>query len=199
MSVMNIDANVAYWWQTMWEAHPSLQSVLEWLVQPVVSGLGRVDVIVLVLGLVVITVWWPHHRHSFTWRVWLGKVAAIGATGLIAWVIATAIKMQLMWPRPYQALENFKPLLEYGGLDSFPSGHATFFAAVTTVAGLMYRPWLSLGLIALAIGLLRIATGIHFVSDVLAGWGLGVLIGIAVGAVIYKDIRSLLRELRSKR
>lgn len=64
---------------------------------------------------------------------------------------------------------------------SFPSGHATTaFAAATVMAIFVPRWQLVFFLLALAIGVARVATGVHFPSDVLGGMVLGVALAIAL-------------------
>jgi undecaprenyl-diphosphatase len=61
---------------------------------------------------------------------------------------------------------------------SFPSGHATNAFALCTVASLSFHPLMPLaGVLAGSIALSRVVLGRHFLSDVLVGSLLGVLIG----------------------
>lgn len=61
---------------------------------------------------------------------------------------------------------------------SFPSGHATNAFALCTVAGLSFHPLAPLaGVLAGSIALSRVVLGRHFLSDVVVGSLLGVLIG----------------------
>jgi len=67
--------------------------------------------------------------------------------------------------------------------DSFPSGHAMTAVVTWVVVALVVapsvrgrlRPWLLplAVLMAIAIGVTRLALGVHYLSDVLAGWALG--------------------------
>jgi undecaprenyl-diphosphatase len=65
---------------------------------------------------------------------------------------------------------------------SFPSGHATRAILLGVLAIGLAPPWLGLLLIIWGplVGIARIAMGVHYVSDVLAGWILGVVIGLLV-------------------
>jgi membrane-associated phospholipid phosphatase len=72
--------------------------------------------------------------------------------------------------------------------DSFPSGHALHMGAMagslSRLSPEWMRPlvWLSLGGLAAT----RIALLAHYVTDVVAGWTMGVLLNRAVGAVLRK-------------
>ncbi len=78
------------------------------------------------------------------------------------------------------------------GEPSFPSGHATDSAAVFLTLGLVLavfvlrRPLARLatvaagGLLAAAIGVSRLVLGVHWPTDVLAGWALGATAALAV-------------------
>jgi undecaprenyl-diphosphatase len=65
---------------------------------------------------------------------------------------------------------------------SFPSGHATRAILLGVLALGLAPPWLGILLIIWGplVGIARIAMGVHYVSDVLAGWILGAIIGLLV-------------------
>lgn len=99
----------------------------------------------------------------------------IGLSAAGAGLANTGLKLLLSRPRPELGLTVASGY-------SFPSGHAMGAAAVYLAIGLALarqwpakrRVWLS-GAVALilAMGLSRLALGVHFASDVLAGWLLG--------------------------
>jgi undecaprenyl-diphosphatase len=62
---------------------------------------------------------------------------------------------------------------------SFPSGHAARAIMLGVIALGIAPPWLGIILILWGplVGLARIAIGVHYISDVLAGWLLGLLFG----------------------
>jgi membrane-associated phospholipid phosphatase len=91
----------------------------------------------------------------------------------------SVLKLAAGLPRPYWVSQDVSPLASetsYG----MPSGHAqTTTAVYGTLARGARRPWILAGIVALLllIGLSRLALGVHFPLDVLAGWlvGLGLL------------------------
>jgi membrane-associated phospholipid phosphatase len=83
---------------------------------------------------------------------------------------------------------RIRPPFEDGGARyeslSYPSGHSSGIAALVTVALVVAWPllspaarraWLALGVaLVLVVGLTRMWLGVHYLSDVLGGWALGV-------------------------
>ena len=63
---------------------------------------------------------------------------------------------------------------------SFPSGHAVRSLMLGVIALGIAPPWLGILLIIWAplVGIARVMIGVHYVSDVLAGWVLGILFGL---------------------
>lgn len=100
------------------------------------------------------------------------------ASGIGGGVVDTVLKLAVDRPRP--ELED--PVAVAFG-KSFPSGHAMM--SVVVYGGLLlvflpvvHRRWrvtavACVGVLVLAIGLSRLALGVHFVSDVLGGWVMG--------------------------
>lgn len=105
--------------------------------------------------------------------------AFVATTGLGLAVLVPVTKLLVGRPRPDVAL----PVAEIPSTASFPSGHAMIsVVAWTTVALVLMpsvrrraRPWLLVAALAVAVvvGATRLALGVHFVSDVVAGWALG--------------------------
>ena len=96
-----------------------------------------------------------------------------------AWILAEILKHFIVTPRPFIYFQNLTPLFVHGGMDSFPSGHAMFFSALAVSLYLVHK---RLGivyiLVALIVGLARIASGVHFPIDILCGYILGTFIAI---------------------
>ncbi|CCG02655.1 phosphatase PAP2 family protein [Blastococcus saxobsidens] len=112
-----------------------------------------------------------------------------GQRRLAAFTVATGIGLAILVPvtkaligRARPVVEN--PVNELPSNASFPSGHAMVSIVTFGMLALLAlpavrrhaRPWVVAAalLIALAVGFTRLALGVHFVTDVLAGWALGV-------------------------
>jgi membrane-associated phospholipid phosphatase len=115
-------------------------------------------------------------------------------TGLIAALASTFLKSWFDLPRPAGLLEDGsfyrigEPLLNR----AFPSGHSiTAFAIASTlyfsVDSEKRRPMLLMFVMAAMVGLSRSAVGAHWLTDVLAGAGVGMWCGM-VGAILAKFI-----------
>lgn len=135
-----------------------------------VSALGSAPVVSLICGVVLGYLVMIRKRAAA-----LLVLVAIAGGGILNNVLKSTFER----PRP----DFIEPLASVSSA-SFPSGHATF-SAITylTLAALLARttPRLRLRLYAIAIGLLltvlvgmtRVILGVHYPTDVLAGWCIG--------------------------
>ena len=133
---------------------------------------------------------------------YLRKRPELYQAGLWGWaahavtaVLVQSLKHGIGRPRPrlHRDEEFFTgPSLE-SGLDSFPSGHASASFAVATVIA-KHCPALAWPAYALAgyTSLTRVFRGSHFVSDVIAG----VVLGIVVGTLASAPMREWMPTLR---
>ena len=105
------------------------------------------------------------------------------------------LKMIFMTPRPYETWPSSP--LEISDVFSFPSMHATFiFAALPFFQKGNLRPYRFLWIIfAGLVTFSRVYIGVHYVSDVLAGAGLGYAIG---QGLFYLEERFLFTEWVSR-
>lgn len=112
-------------------------------------------------------------------RLSLILVIAILVTALVVFVVKFSVRRK-------------RPEGEWGQLyrrtdpHSFPSGHAVRAMMLAVVILGLGPLWLGLILLLWApfVGLARVAMGVHYLSDVLAGMLLGLLIGIAVLLIV---------------
>lgn len=121
------------------------------------------------------------------WRAWRPLVAVVAAVAM-ARVAAGIAKGLVERPRPPDAL-----VLLGGDGYAFPSTHAAFTsaAAAAFVAVIVWRSprarrWVTGALAAFVVlvGLSMIYLGAHWATDVLAGWALGVPIGLLSGRLL---------------
>jgi membrane-associated phospholipid phosphatase len=135
-----------------------------------VTDLGGTGVAVLVLTLTTVFLLIRRHRR------------------LAAFVATTGVGLAVLGPVTKVVVDRTRPVVDFPVVEtpsnaSFPSGHA-MTALVTWGALLLValpsvrrrvRPWLvaAAAVLVVVVGLTRLALGVHFVSDVLAGWALG--------------------------
>jgi undecaprenyl-diphosphatase len=113
----------------------------------------------------------------------LFAVAAI-STVLARGIITEGIRYLYHRPRPFSVLPVHQLLTDSAW--SFPSGHATFFFALSTAVYFYNRRWGALFfLVSTIIVLARVAGGVHYPSDVLAG----AIIGVFSGVFGYSTVR----------
>ena len=136
-----------------------------------------------------------HYEGDFDWRNPFRiirqrfiKFFLIFTPAVIGWILVTILKDVFSSPRPFIKFgELVNPLFTHGGMDSFPSGHATFFGALALSMFLVNK---KMGyffiFFAIIIGLARIISGIHFPVDILSGYLLGVAIVIIFNFVSNK-------------
>jgi len=133
--------------------------------------------VVLLIGLVIFLFSHEHEK-----RQGLHNIVVILGTAFVAWGVTEVINKVYPSPRPFLVLDDVNKLINHGGMDSFPSGHATFFAAIATSLYFYHKKialFYALG--ALIIGISRVAAGIHWPIDILAGY----IIGGAVAVFLY--------------
>ena len=134
---------------------------------------------------------------------WLGGKRGRIATLLIILTIATAdpfcarvLKPTFKRLRPSHELSDVRLLGKKGGKYGFPSNHAANVAGSMLILAFFYRRYKYLcGGLALVVGYSRIYLGVHYPTDVLAGFVIG--IGISVGWILIW--RSLTNHLLKKR
>jgi membrane-associated phospholipid phosphatase len=134
--------------------------------------------------------------------IWLARRQA-WRTAL--WVIAAAVLVTPITSTLKDIFGRVRPAFEEGGVRyetlSFPSGHSSGVATLVTVGLVLAWPllapgarrlWAALGvLLVLVVGLTRMWLGVHFLTDVVAGWALGVgwtvLTAVAFGVLPVRE------------
>jgi diacylglycerol kinase family enzyme/membrane-associated phospholipid phosphatase len=131
-------------------------------------------------------------------RTAIEGLTAVAATSFLANVV---VKGLLRRPRPTDPVPEARRL-PVPGSTSMPSGHTASAAAFTRVVGAAY-PGLLIPLNALSasIGFSRVYTGVHYPSDVAAGWLLGrgvasLVIGLTAAARNAQNVAARIRGAR---
>ena len=123
------------------------------------------------IGAAAALLWGDTAWRDFGWRVLAGT--------LVTGTVITALKWLFRRQRPPGKGCGF-----YTRFDrpAFPSGHAGRSACIVMLLIPLLPSW---GFILLAcwvglVGLARVALQVHFVSDIIGGWAVGLLVGLAL-------------------
>lgn len=99
-------------------------------------------------------------------------------------IITQIIKFVVMRPRPYEELSSLV-LLSVGTDPSFPSGHTATSTAMAYLLSKEYNKYY-LMLIPFIVALSRLYLGVHYPSDVLGGFILGIFIAYFIDYLYFK-------------
>jgi undecaprenyl-diphosphatase len=167
------DTDVALWLNGLVAGHAALVGLADLLANRAIALLGALAVLLAV---------WPGAGRSGRRRAALAAALATAA----ALVLGFGLEHLLARPRPFVALV-ISPLFPHAADSSFPSDHTLAGFALATpflLASRRLAPALAgsgLLILALLIGLARVAAAIHYPSDILGSALLGV--GLAAGAL----------------
>lgn len=183
-------------WQSLDEkilrgVHHYAQPVLDKVILAITQGGDELALIIATILLALVLLWRYRRLHEAL----LYTLAAI-----TSFVLNGTLKRIFERPRP-QLWQQIIPLpRDY----SFPSGHAmismTVYGLAAWLLAMHFPQWrrailIVAGLLILSIGGSRVYLGVHWPSDVLAGFFCGLLIVTASGIWHHKQPRSLSTEI----
>jgi len=130
-----------------------------------------------------------HSGDSWFWALGLLLVIFFGTPAYRDWALVSLVAVVLGAVTVLTikfTIKRRRPEGEMGKIyrktdpHSFPSGHAVRSLMLGVIALGIAPGWLGLLLIIWGpmVGIARVAIGVHYVSDVLAGWVLGLLFGL---------------------
>lgn len=151
----------------------------------------------LILLLVFLALWGrtPREFHAFgglagylvsrdSRLVLAALVCAAGVSDLSSNLVKHAVHRQRPCRDP-EVSGQVEYRIHVSGNRSFPSSHAANSASIATVLSLAYPPLaVPSAALALLVGASRVYGGVHYPSDVAAGWVLGMISGSAVWAAV---------------
>lgn len=145
-----------------------------------------------------IAVFFAHSGDSWFWAIALIALWARGDSFWKKWAVLQIVGISLLVALVLSIkflVRRRRPEGEWGGIyrntdpHSFPSGHAARSFLIAVVAsglgpvGVAIALWIWAPLVALA----RVAMGVHYVSDIVAGAGLGIVVAL-IGLQIYEPL-----------
>jgi undecaprenyl-diphosphatase len=110
-------------------------------------------------------------RRETAVRIGLALPVTIGLVGVVGWFFERE--------RPFARYPTAASLVDHAPDRSFPSRHSACAAVMTTIA-LPTAPAVGvlMAIGALGLGVSRVYAGLHYPSDVVGGWLIGVAVGI---------------------
>lgn len=131
----------------------------------------------LLIAVLLVLVFFSAYSNRQKWEL----LIVAGATGIIArFGVAELIRYFYHRPRPFLALPDVHQLLTDPAW-SFPSGHASFFFALSTAVYLYNKKWgMWFFLATLLITVSRVIAGVHYPSDIIGGAFIGIIVAYIV-------------------
>lgn len=144
----------------------------------------------LIIGNRVITYLFPLSYVALLFAYGIGQKPELARTLMVpldSFLILSVARYLINRPRPYEKFD-FEPVISKDTKGkSFPSRHV-FSAFVIAMTYLLWSPVPVLGIFLLFFGILlagiRVLSGVHYVSDVIAGAVCGILAGI-LGYIVW--------------
>ena len=180
MAVNIVDETFVTGLQSVMTADPGLQTV----------AIDFANWGILIVPVLLIALWFRGSPSGRQEAVTATLAATLGLS------IAGVLSFLVYAPRPF-ALGLAPNLLDHVTDSSFPSDHATVMAAVAVallLGGRSLAGWLAL-VATLAVGLGRVALGVHFASDIVAGMLLGAGVAFVFRIPPIADFAAFCRSL----
>lgn len=151
-----------------WEA-------LDWMMLNLSRGPSLFTIVLL------LSVFWVWRRGR---EAFYGMPVLAGLIG-VADFWGGQVKMLVARPRPCQVFQHIYELTGCGGTFSLPSNHAVNSAAAAAFLATLYPTtgWIAWPIVAF-VGISRVYVGSHFVTDVVSGWALGGMLGMATAFIL---------------
>ena len=145
-----------------------------------------------------ISVFFAHSGDSWFWAIGLFSLWISGDTFWKEWAVVQLAGISLLAALVLIIkfrVRRKRPEGEWGTIyrntdpHSFPSGHAARAFLIAVLATGLSPAWLAalLWIWAPLVGLARVAMGVHYVSDILAGGVLGILVAL-IGLQVYEPL-----------
>ncbi|MCA9470818.1 MAG: phosphatase PAP2 family protein [Nitrospirales bacterium] len=167
----------------------------EWLFRTVNGWAGRFEFLdwsmyefsqegnLLLPGILLVIYWsWTNWREA--------RIAGPSLALLIGLsdIVGGQLKLLIGRPRPCHVFAHIHELVGCGGTMSLPSNHAFNSATAAAFLHLLYPStgWIAWPLVGF-IGLSRVYLGAHYVTDVFAGWILGIILGGSAGFLLARS------------
>jgi len=145
-----------------------------------------------------ISVFFAHSGDSWFWAIGLFSLWISGNSFWKEWAVVQLAGISLLAALVLSIkflVRRRRPEGEWGSIyrntdpHSFPSGHAARAFLIAVLASGLGPAWLAilLWIWAPMVGLARVAMGVHYVSDILAGGLLGIIVAL-IGLRVYEPL-----------
>lgn len=176
--IQRLDCQMMTWIQE----HIPHGGIEKWMIG--ISWLGNGGMIWILLGLVLLFLGWKK-RKSLAWG--LAVLLSLGSNAVVCNLLLKPLAART---RPYDVLGYdilIPPLSDY----SFPSGHTSASFAAATAIYAIHPGWGKAAYVFAALmGLSRLYLGVHFVTDVVVG----ALIGVVMAKVTLYVMKKVLKN-----
>ncbi|KKP32693.1 MAG: hypothetical protein A2312_03895 [Candidatus Staskawiczbacteria bacterium RIFOXYB2_FULL_32_9] len=128
-------------------------------------------------------------------KYWKMGLEAVIAAVVTRFVVAEIIRKIWFRPRPF-VNHQVNQLINYNSLEaSFPSGHACFYFALSTIIYFYHKKLgIAFYIFSLLIVFSRVFVGIHWPSDILAGAVIGVIMGFTLNILFRKHAHKIIKN-----